>query len=42
MQVSNKYLDFGIAKLIKKILKTNKINVLYEIFVLKNTLAIDA
>ena len=42
MQVSNKYLDFGITKLIKKILKTNKINVLYEIFVLKNTLSIDA
>lgn len=42
MQVSNKYLDFGITKLIKKILKTNKINVLYESFVLKNTLAIDA
>lgn len=42
MQVSNKYLDFGITKLIKKILKTNKINVLCESFVLKNTLAIDA
>ena len=42
MQITSKYLGYGVTKLIKKILKINVINVLCESFVLKNTLAIDA
>ncbi len=42
MQIVSKYLDCGIEKLIKKILKINKINVLCERIVLKNTSAINA
>lgn len=42
MQSTRKYLDCGITKIIKNELKANKINVLDEVVVLKNTSVIDA
>ena len=42
MKITGKYLGCGVTKFIKIILKINKINVLYENIVLKNTLAIGA
>ena len=42
MQITSKYLDCAVTKLIKNELKINKINSLGEIIVLKNTSAIDA
>ena len=42
MQITGKYLGSGVTKIIKIELKINKINVLDEVIVLKNTLAIDA
>ena len=42
MLITSKYLDCAVTKLIKNELKINKINLLDEIIVIKNTLAIDA
>lgn len=42
MQITSKYIDCGVTKVIKNQLKVNRIKTLDEVIVLKNTLAIDA
>ena len=42
MQITSKYLSCAVTKLIQNELKINKINLLDEIIVIKNTSAIDA
>ena len=42
MQITSKYLGCAVTKVIKNELKINKINLLDEIIVIKNTSAFDA